>query len=130
MARVSALPSNCRQWLLARATWPTRRAFPADRRSMMGMCEASKPDDDELISVAKSYLSMNESRIFSSETANDPGMYIFLSARLDQVRLTRRFSRGRQMRRYGYKIDHEVEICRRSVPRKNHTAPSAITIVL
>src|SRR5262245_32365238 len=87
MARVSALPSNCRQWLLARATWPTRTAFSVNRRSMMGMCEASKPDDDELISVAKSYLSMNESRIFSSETANDPGMYIFLSARLDQVRL-------------------------------------------
>src|SRR6185295_4832639 len=81
MARVSALPSNCRQWLLARATWPTRTAFPADRRSMMGMCEATKPDDDELVSVAKSYLSMNLSKIFSSETANDPGTYIFLSAR-------------------------------------------------
>jgi hypothetical protein len=48
-----------------------------------GMCEATKPDDDELISVAKSYLSMNDSKIFSSETANDPGTYIFLSARLD-----------------------------------------------
>src|SRR3954468_18732939 len=82
MARVSALPSNCRQWLLARATWPTRTAFPADRRSMIGMCEATNPADDELIRVAKSYLSMNDSRIFSSETANDPGTYIFLSARL------------------------------------------------
>ena len=81
MARASALPSNCRQWLLARATWPTRTAFPSDRRSMMGMCEATKPDDDELVSVAKSYLSMNDSKIFSSETANDPGTYIFLSAR-------------------------------------------------
>src|SRR6478609_10721314 len=80
MARVSALPSNCRQWLFARATWPTRTAFPADRRSMTGMCEATKPDDDELVSVAKSYLSMNDSKIFSSEIANAPGTYIFLSA--------------------------------------------------
>ena len=48
---------------------------------MMGMCEATKPDDDELVSVAKSYLSMNDSKIFSSEIANDPGTYIFLSAR-------------------------------------------------
>jgi hypothetical protein len=48
---------------------------------MMGMCEATKPDDEELVSVAKSYLSMNDSKIFSSETANDPGTYIFLSAR-------------------------------------------------
>ena len=32
MARASALPSKCRQWLFARATWPTRTAFPADRR--------------------------------------------------------------------------------------------------
>jgi len=36
---------------------------------MMGMCEATKPDEDELVSVAKSYLSMNDSKIFSSETA-------------------------------------------------------------
>src|SRR3954469_17725915 len=47
----------------------------------MGMCEATKPDDDELVSVAKSYLSMNLSKTFSSETANDAGTYIFLSAR-------------------------------------------------
>src|SRR5436189_148021 len=60
MARASTLPSNCRHWLLARATWPMRTTFPADRRSMMGMCEATNPVDDELISVAKSYLSMNE----------------------------------------------------------------------
>ena len=55
--------------------------FSADRRSMMGICEATRPDDDELVSVAKSYLSMNDSKIFSSEMANDPGTYIFLSAR-------------------------------------------------
>jgi hypothetical protein len=47
---------------------------------MMGMCEATKPDDVELVNVAKSYRSMNDSRTFSSETANDDGMYIFLSA--------------------------------------------------
>src|SRR3954470_16488719 len=81
MARASTLPSNCRHWLLARATWPMRTTFPADRRSMMGMCEATNPVDDELISVAKSYLSMNDSRVLSSETAKVAGTYIFLSVR-------------------------------------------------
>ena len=55
---------------------------------MMGICEATRPDDEELVSVAKSYLSMNDSKIFSSETANDRGTYIFLSARYRLVRLT------------------------------------------
>jgi hypothetical protein len=50
---------------------------------MMGTCEAIKPDDDELVSVAKSYLSMNDSKIFSSEIANAPGTYIFVSGRVD-----------------------------------------------
>lgn len=49
--------------------------------SMTGMCEATRPDDDALISVAKSYLSINDAKIFSSVTANDSGTYIFLSAR-------------------------------------------------
>jgi len=48
---------------------------------MMGMCDATNPVDDELVSVAKSYLSMNDSRVFSSEIANDAGTYIFFSAR-------------------------------------------------
>jgi hypothetical protein len=48
---------------------------------MIGMCEATNPVDDELVSVAKSYLSMNDARVFSSETANDAGTYISLSAR-------------------------------------------------
>jgi hypothetical protein len=34
--------------------------LPAERRSVMGMCEATNPVDDGLISVAKSYLSMND----------------------------------------------------------------------
>ena len=46
---------------------------------MMGMCEATNPVDDELVNVAKSYLSMNDSKVFSSEIANDAGTYIFLS---------------------------------------------------
>lgn len=60
---------------------PMRTAFPATGRSMMGMCEATNPVDDELVNVAKSYLSMNDSKVFSSEIANDAGTYIFLSVR-------------------------------------------------
>jgi hypothetical protein len=48
---------------------------------MMGMCDATKPDDDELVSVAKPYLSINDSRTFSSETTNDAGTYILLFVR-------------------------------------------------
>jgi hypothetical protein len=55
---------------------------------MMGMCEATKPDDDELVSVAKSYLSMNDSKSFSSETANGPVNHLPLRD-LDYVRLTK-----------------------------------------
>src|SRR5688500_10398133 len=77
MARASARPSNWRHWLLARARWPMRTAFPSERRSMIGMCDATNPVDDVLVSVAKSYLSMNDARVFSSETANDAGTYIF-----------------------------------------------------
>jgi hypothetical protein len=46
---------------------------------MMGMCEATNPVEDELVSVTKSYVSMNDSRVFSSETANGAGTYIVLS---------------------------------------------------
>jgi hypothetical protein len=40
-----------------------RTAFPADRRSTMGMCEATKADDEEPVSVARLYLSMKASKI-------------------------------------------------------------------
>jgi hypothetical protein len=43
---------------------------------MIGMCDATNPVDDELVSVAKSNLSMNDARAVSSETANDAGTYI------------------------------------------------------
>jgi hypothetical protein len=60
------------------------------------MCEATNPVDDELVNVAKSYLSMNDSKIFPSEIANDAGTYIFLSVRPQAVRLTLRMSAGRR----------------------------------
>jgi len=48
------------------------------------MCEAIKPADDEVISVAKPYRLMKDSKILPSETSNDDGTY---TSSLDRPRL-------------------------------------------
>ena len=48
------------------------------------MCEAIKPADDEVISVAKPYRLMKDSKMFPSGTSNDDGTYM---SSLDPLRL-------------------------------------------